>query len=60
MNKKMFKLIWFGFPLTKIVYAFLAYSNRKEINNSFEDAAWTYYLHSQHYTFQKDLSEKLL
>lgn len=36
MNKKMFKLIWFGFPLTKIVYAFLAYSNRKEINNSFE------------------------
>ena len=36
MNKKLWKLLWFGVPLTKVVYAFLAYSNRKEINNSFQ------------------------
>ena len=36
MNKKLWKLIWFGVPLTKVVYAFLAYSNRKEIDNSFQ------------------------
>ena len=36
MNKKMMKLIWFGVPLTKIIYAFLAYSNHKEIDNSFQ------------------------
>ena len=36
MNKKLLKLIWFGVPLTKVVYAFLAYSNRKEIDNSFQ------------------------
>ena len=36
MNKKLWKLIWFGAPLTKVVYAFLAYSNRKEIDNSFQ------------------------
>ncbi len=36
MNKKLWKLLWFGVPLTKVVYAFLAYSNRKEIDNSFQ------------------------
>ncbi len=36
MNKKLWKLLWFGVPLTKMVYAFLAYSNRKEIDNSFQ------------------------
>jgi hypothetical protein len=36
MNKKMWKLIWFGVPLTKIVYAYIAYTNRKEIDNSFQ------------------------
>ena len=36
MNKKLWKLIWFGVPLTKVVYAFLAYSNRKENDNSFQ------------------------
>ncbi len=35
-NNTLFKLIWFGFPVTKIVYAYLAYSNQKEINNSFQ------------------------
>ena len=35
-NKTHFKLIWFGFPVTKLVYAYLAYSNQKEINNSFQ------------------------
>ena len=36
MNKKLWKLLWFGVPLTKVVYAFIAYSNRKEIDNSFQ------------------------
>lgn len=36
MNKKFWKLIWFGVPLTKVVYAYLAYSTQKEIDNSFQ------------------------
>ena len=36
MKKQLFKLIWFGFPLSKLVYAFIAYSSHKEINNSFQ------------------------
>ena len=36
MNKKLWKLIWFGVPLTKVVYAYLAYTSRKEIDNSFQ------------------------
>ena len=36
MNKKLWKLLWFSVPLTKVVYAFIAYSNRKEIDNSFQ------------------------
>ena len=36
MNKKWWKLIWFGVPLTKVIYAFLAYSTRKDIDNSFQ------------------------
>ena len=36
MNKKFFKLLWFGFPLSKLVYAYIAYMNIKEINNSLE------------------------
>ncbi len=36
MNKKMWRLIWFGVPLTKVVYAYIAYTSRKEINNSFQ------------------------
>ena len=36
MNKKLWKLLWFGVPLTKVVYTFLAYSNRKAIDNSFQ------------------------
>ncbi len=36
MNKKLWKLIWFGVPLTKVVYAVLAYTSRKEIDNSFQ------------------------
>ena len=32
----MFKIIWFAFPLTKLVYAYLAYTQNKVINNSFE------------------------
>ena len=36
MKSSFFKLIWFCFPLTKVVYAYIAYSNQKEINNSFE------------------------
>ncbi len=36
MNKKLWKLLWFCVPLTKVLYAFLAYSNRKEIDNSFQ------------------------
>ena len=36
MNKKMWKLIWFGVPLTKVVYAYIAYTSRKEIDNSFQ------------------------
>ena len=36
MKSSLFKLIWFCFPLTKVVYAYIAYSNQKEINTSFE------------------------
>lgn len=36
MKKNLFKLIWFGFPLSKLVYAYIAYSSHKEINNSFQ------------------------
>lgn len=36
MNKKLWKLIWFGVPFTKVVYAYLAYTSRKEIDNSFQ------------------------
>ena len=36
MKKNLFKLVWFVFPLTKLVYVFLAYSQHKEINNAFE------------------------
>jgi hypothetical protein len=36
MNNMSLKLLWFIFPLTKLVYAYLAYSNRKEVNNSFQ------------------------
>ncbi len=36
MKKNLFKLVWFVFPLTKLVYAYLAYSQHKEINNAFE------------------------
>lgn len=36
MNKKFWKLIWFGVPLTKIVYAYIAYTNQKTIDNSFQ------------------------
>jgi len=36
MKKQLFKLIWFGFPLSKLIYAYIAYSNHKEINNSFQ------------------------
>lgn len=36
MKKNLYKLIWFGFPLTKLVYAYLAYTQNKEINNSLE------------------------
>ena len=36
MKKSLFKLVWFVFPLTKLVYAYLAYSQHKEINNAFE------------------------
>ena len=36
MNKKLWKLIWFGIPLTKIVYAYIAYTNHKPIDNSFQ------------------------
>ena len=36
MNIKTWRLIWLGSPLTKVVYAFLAYREGKEINNSFE------------------------
>ena len=36
MNKKLWKLIWFGVPLTKVVYAYLAYTTQKEIDNSFQ------------------------
>lgn len=36
MNKKLWKLFWWCVPLTKVVYAYLAYTNRKEIDNSFQ------------------------
>ncbi len=36
MRKALFKIIWFSFPLTKLVYAYLAYTQNKGINNSFE------------------------
>ena len=36
MNKKMWKLIWFGAPFTKVIYAYLAYANQKDIDNSFQ------------------------
>ena len=36
MKQNLFKLVWFVFPLTKLVYAFLAYSQHKAINNAFE------------------------
>ena len=36
MNKKLWKIIWFGVPLTKVIYAYLAYTSRKEIDNSFQ------------------------
>lgn len=36
MKKNVLKFVWFVFPLTKLVYAFLAYSQHKEINNAFE------------------------
>ena len=35
MNSAVFKLIWFAFPVTKAVYAYLAYSNPIKVNNSF-------------------------
>lgn len=35
MKSIYFKLIWWGFPLTKVIYAYLAYSQQKKINNSF-------------------------
>ena len=35
MKSTVFKLIWFAFPLTKVVYAYLAYSNSVKVNNSF-------------------------
>lgn len=36
MKKGLFKLVWFVFPLTKLVYAYLAFTKNKGINNSFE------------------------
>lgn len=36
MNIKMWKLIWFGAPFTKVIYAYLAYANQKDIDNSFQ------------------------
>ena len=36
MKNSLFKIIWFAFPLTKLVYAYLAYTQNKGINNSFE------------------------
>ena len=35
MKSIYYKLIWWGFPLTKVIYAYLAYLQQKEINNSF-------------------------
>ncbi|MBR3813572.1 MAG: hypothetical protein IKK38_06820 [Spirochaetaceae bacterium] len=36
MQKSFFKLIWCAFPLTKIIYAYTAYTFHLETNNSFE------------------------
>ena len=36
MKDKLSKLIWCGYPLSKLIYAFIAYSYHREINNSFE------------------------
>lgn len=35
MKSIYLKLIWWGSPLTKVIYAYLAYLQQKEINNSF-------------------------
>ena len=35
MKSSLFKLIWCGFPLTKLVYAYLAYTRQNEIDNTF-------------------------
>ena len=35
-QNQLFKLIWFVYPLTKLVYAYIAYSSHTEIDNSFQ------------------------
>jgi len=36
MKKIFFKIFWYVFPLTKLVYAYVAYSSGEIVNNTFE------------------------